>query len=225
MDMKKKATSANADIQTGRPMEPAMALALAANFGSVEHWRENFVALAKNVGGGQGRVTLAFRPRDSALVNVATCASPNAAGDDLPLLVLETRELSANVDGFIAGIDWADVYERYQHAVHAVSEAFAATHADVADTLLLDVRRAGVFALAATMIPGARWRDPAAVAEWSAELPSDREVIVYCVYGHEVGRATAMRLRAAGKNARFLGGGIDAWQAAGRPLDTKGEAQ
>ncbi len=30
--------------------------------------------------------------------------------------------------------------------------------------------------------------------------------------------ATALRLRAAGLNARFLHGGIDAWQAAGRPL-------
>ena len=71
------------------------------------------------------------------------------------------------------------------------------------------------------MIPGAQWRDPAHVAEWSAELPPDREVIVYCVYGHEVGRATAMRLRAAGVNARYLHGGIDGWQAAGETLAPK----
>ena len=54
------------------------------------------------------------------------------------------------------------------------------------------------------------------------ELPADREVIVYCVYGHEVGRATAMRLRAAGLNARYLRGGIDGWQAAGQALEPKG---
>jgi len=41
------------------------------------------------------------------------------------------------------------------------------------------------------------------------------------VYGHEVGRATALRLRAAGVDARFLRGGIDGWQAAGRPVDSK----
>ena len=29
-------------------------------------------------------------------------------------------------------------------------------------------------------------------------------VVVYCVYGHEVGRATALRLRAAGLEAHFL---------------------
>jgi Fe-Mn family superoxide dismutase len=47
-------------------------------------------------------------------------------------------------------------------------------------------------------------------------------VIVYCVYGHEVGRATALRLRAAGLKARYLRGGIDGWQTAGRALNPKG---
>jgi superoxide dismutase, Fe-Mn family len=87
---------------------------------------------------------------------------------------------------------------------------------------VLDVRRAGVFEQAATMIPGARWCDPASVGKWSSELPIDRDVIVYCVYGHEVGRATAMRLRAAGLKARYLRGGIDGWQAAGQALMPKG---
>jgi len=121
-------------------------------------------------------------------------------------------------------IDWAGVYLRYQNAVHAASEALGAGQDEVADAVLLDVRRAGAFEQAATTIPGARWKDPARVGEWSAELPSDREVIVYCVYGHEVGRATAMRLRAAGVNARYLRGGIDGWQAAGRALGPKSEA-
>ncbi|MCY1554629.1 hypothetical protein D9M68_912140 [compost metagenome] len=88
---------------------------------------------------------------------------------------------------------------------------------------MIDVRRAGVFERAGTLIPGARWRDPATVGTWAAELPTDRAVLVYCVYGHEVSRATALRLRAAGLNARYLQGGIDGWQAAGRPTQTKGD--
>ena len=52
-------------------------------------------------------------------------------------------------------------------------------------------------------------------------MPRDKEIVVYCVYGHEVGRATALRLRAQGVNARFLRGGIDAWQAGGRAVDPK----
>jgi Fe-Mn family superoxide dismutase len=79
-----------------------------------------------------------------------------------------------------------------------------------------------MFEKAETVIPGARWHDPVAVGAWASEVPTDREVVVYCVYGHEVGRATAMRLRAQGLKARYLRGGIDGWRAAGRPLEAKG---
>ena len=72
------------------------------------------------------------------------------------------------------------------------------------------------------MLPGATWRDPGEVARWADELTPGRDVVVYCVYGHEVGRATAMRLRAAGVNARYLSGGIDAWQGGGRSVVPKG---
>jgi Fe-Mn family superoxide dismutase len=74
------------------------------------------------------------------------------------------------------------------------------------------------------LIPGAQWRDPGDVGTWAVQLPRDREVVVYCVYGHEVGRATAMRLCAAGIRARYLRGGIDAWKASGRQLQSKGGA-
>ncbi len=59
------------------------------------------------------------------------------------------------------------------------------------------------------------------VDRWASELPADRDVVVYCVYGHEVSRAAALRLRAAGLRARFLRGGIEGWRTAGRPLADK----
>jgi len=127
------------------------------------------------------------------------------------------------VNAFMDNLDWAQVYARYQPAVHAASEPFGAKSDELAEAVLLDVRRFGMYQQAATTIPGARWRDPARVDEWCAELPTDREVVVYCVYGHEVGRSTAMRLRAAGLKARFLRGGIDGWQTAGRPLAPKAD--
>jgi len=83
------------------------------------------------------------------------------------------------------------------------------------------VRRSGVFDQARQMLPAANWRDPSKVDEWSRSLNPEREIVVYCVYGHEVGRSTAMRLRAQGLKARFLLGGIDAWQAAGLPVVDK----
>lgn len=106
-------------------------------------------------------------------------------------------------------------------ALDAVSESLGADPDEIGGALVLDVRRAAVYAQARTTIPGARWFDPAAVDTWSATVPTDRDVVVYCVHGHEVSRATAMRLRAAGLDARFLRGGIEGWRAAGRPLADK----
>lgn len=215
----------------GQALAPAMTLALDANFGSVERWRAEFVAMGKALGGGSGWVMLSFQPRDGTLVNQWAADHTHALAGGVPILALDMYEHAYHldfgaaagtyVDTFMANIDWAPVYARYQLAVHGASEPFGAGHDELSAAHLVDVRRAGMFAQAATRIPGAAWRDPAAVAVWGAELPSDSEVVVYCIYGHEVGRATALRLRAQGIQARYLRGGIDAWQAAGRPLEPK----
>jgi Fe-Mn family superoxide dismutase len=212
-------------------MAPAMTLALEANFGSVERWRSEFVAMGKALGGGSGWVTLSLQPRDGTLTNQWAADHAHALAGGVPLLALDMYEHSyhmdfgaaagAYVDAFMCNIDWAAVYERYQSAVHGASEPFGAGQDDVPAALVVDVRRAGMFERAETRIPGALWRDPVAVGAWASELPTDREVIVYCIYGHEVGRATALRLRTQGIKARYLRGGIDGWQAAGRPLEPK----
>lgn len=212
-------------------MAPAMALALSANFGSVERWRAEFVAMGKALGGGSGWVLLSFQPREGTLVNQWAADHTHALAGGVPILALDMYEhayhldhgaaAGAYVDAFMQNIAWAGVYQRYQAAVHAASEPFAADADALQGATVLDVRRAGVFAQAPSMIPGARWCDPAAVAAWAAELPAEQPVVVYCVYGHEVGRSTAMRLRAAGVNARYLSGGIDGWSKAGRPVVDK----
>ncbi|EHR70971.1 superoxide dismutase [Burkholderiales bacterium JOSHI_001] len=219
----------------GETMESAMKLALDANFGSVERWREEFVACAKALGGGSGWMLLVFQPREGTLVNQWGADHTHAVAAGVPILVLDMYEhayhmdygaaAGAYVDAFMGNIDWAAVYGRYQRAVHAASDPFGASQEELGDAQVLDVRRAGVYGQARTMIPGARWFDPVAVATWAAELPAGRDLVVYCVYGHEVGHATAMRLRAAGLNARYLRGGIDGWQAAGRPLADKPAGQ
>ena len=104
------------------------------------------------------------------------------------------------------------------------SEAYGVAPAAVglvADRLRIDVRRRPVFEQASTLLPGARWHDPADVAGWVATLPTDRPVLVYCVHGHAVSRGVLLQLRAAGIDASFLLGGIDGWQAAGFPLAVK----
>jgi len=219
----------------GATMEPAATLMLQASFGSVERWREEFIAMGKALGGGSGWVLLVLKPREGTMVNRSLADSAvdhtHALAGGVPIPALDMYEhayhmdfgaaAGAYVDAFMGNIDWAAVYGRYQRAVHAAGEPFGANQDQVGDALVFDVRRAGVFENARTMIPGARWCDPAQVPTWAAELPADRELLVYCVYGQEVCRVTALRLQAAGLKARYLIGGIDAWQAAGRPLVDK----
>ncbi len=82
--------------------------------------------------------------------------------------------------------------------------------------LLIDVRRQPAFLGAGDMIRGALRRDPAAIERWQPALPAGREVVVYCVHGHEVSRNAAKAL-----GVRFLEGGIEAWRAAGGELSRK----
>jgi hypothetical protein len=49
------------------------------------------------------------------------------------------------VDAFMGNIDWAKVYARYQAAVHHGERALRRRAGDIPGSVLLDVRRAGVF--------------------------------------------------------------------------------
>jgi Fe-Mn family superoxide dismutase len=225
----------------GSPMTPAMALALQASFGSVERWRDGALAMQREAIAANDTdavAVLGFVPAQGGLVNRWLPAAADAAPPLVPLLAWTARQPAVDqtgrdspggttpADAFMRALPWARVYARYQQAVDAASAGFGVDAAalQARRTRLLDVRRKGVFGAAAVMIPGAVWRDPADVAEWAAALPRGEPVVVYCVYGHEVGRSTALRLRAAGLDARYLEGGIDGWAAAGLPLAAKPEA-
>ena len=219
----------------GGDMAPAMALALSASFGSVERWRDEFVAMGKALGGGSGWVLLVFQPRDGSLVNQWAADHTHALAGGVPILALDMYEhayhldfgaqAGAWVEAFMHNLNWEAIYQRYQLAVHGASEALGVEQGEVSGADILDVRRSGVFEAASQMLPTAHWRDPGQVSDWGPALERERELVVYCVYGHEVGRTTAMRLRSLGLKARFLRGGFDGWQSAGLPLVNKGEGQ
>ena len=213
----------------GAQPAPGMALALAASFGSLERWRDEFVAMGKALGGGSGWVLLMFHPREGRLTNQWAADHTQTAAGGVPILALDMYEhayhldhgaaAAAYVDAFMTHIDWAAVYARYQRAVNAASEGLhcGAQDAQLASHLI-DVRRAGAYEAAATQLPNARWHDPSAIASWAQDMPGGADVVVYCVHGHDVSRAAALRLRAAGVEARFLQGGLEGWAAAGLPL-------
>lgn len=207
----------------GRAMSPAMDLALAASFGSQSRWREAFAALHQAAAADTGWLLLVFHPSDGRLSNQWLDGNPDTSAEGVPLLawdrceIAQPKELGIEeaIKACLDRIDWMAVHARYQQAVLAASQDCGANHADVAEALLLDVRREGVYRDAPSQLVHTQWRDPAAVSQWIASLPTDREIIVYCVHGHEVSRATTLRLRAAGLRARYLQGGIEGWQAAG----------
>lgn len=84
---------------------------------------------------------------------------------------------------------------------------------------VIDVRRKADLDADPLRLPGARWQDPEQIAHWSASLPPDKEVVLYCVRGGSVSNAALDALRAQGLKARYIEGGIVAWKAAGGTVE------
>jgi rhodanese-related sulfurtransferase len=82
--------------------------------------------------------------------------------------------------------------------------------------LVLDVRRQPAFESDDRLIAAAL-RPQGDLRAFLAGHPVARPVVAYCVAGHEVSQDAASLLRAAGYDARFLDGGIEAWKAANLP--------
>lgn len=72
---------------------------------------------------------------------------------------------------------------------------------------VLDVRREAAFAASDHMLATATHCPPENLADFASKHPR-RDIVVYCVYGHEVSQQAALVLRQAGWNARYLAGGI-----------------
>lgn len=83
------------------------------------------------------------------------------------------------------------------------------------DVLLLDVRRKNDFDTEPRKLPGAQWKNPEQMTDWSKALPKDKDVVIYCVRGGSVSNSVLDHLLAQGVKARFIEGGIEAWKAAG----------
>ena len=87
--------------------------------------------------------------------------------------------------------------------------------------LIVDVRRAPAFESGARLIAGALRIPPDEVAASAKLFAREREIVAYCVHGHEVSQNAARALRAVGLKASFLEGGITAWLDAGLPAMAK----
>jgi rhodanese-related sulfurtransferase len=90
--------------------------------------------------------------------------------------------------------------------------------------VLVDVRRADAFGADDAVIIGAIHRPLESVSGWRADLPKNREVVVYCVHGHDVSQGVAKTLQNAGINTAYLEGGIADWKERQLPTRRKRDA-
>ena len=212
-----------------------LSVAFARDFGSFEGWRAQFAAIGRALGGGSGWVICSWSVRENRLLNHWAADHTHLTAGATPILALDMYEhayhmdfgadAGAYVEAFMRNIDWEKANARYAAALeHATAHLALRSDSYLEEKAryhLIDVRRAAAFQTSKEIIASAIWRDPEKVAEWADTLPQSKPVVVYCVYGHEVGQATAAILRAKGIDAKFLLGGIHDWKAAGRPLQEK----
>ena len=98
---------------------PALREALERDFGGVERWRAEFVAMGKALAGGSGWVLLSHSPRDGTLVNQWASDHAHTLAGGRPILALDMYEHSCHldygakaagyVDAFMEAVDWAAV--------------------------------------------------------------------------------------------------------------------
>ena len=98
--------------------------ALARDFGSVERWRSEFVAMGRAMGGGSGWVLLTYSHRDMRLVNQWAADHTHSVAGATPVLALDMYEHSYHmdygaaaaryVDAFMENINWEHVSRLHQ---------------------------------------------------------------------------------------------------------------
>ena len=96
-----------------------------------------------------------------------------------------------------------------------------AMHGNASSPFIIDVRRAQAFDADSVVLAGATWRDPFTISEWTKFVPRHGKIVVYCVHGHEISKNASVALRAAGLDAHYLEGGVEAWNASHGPMIQK----
>jgi superoxide dismutase, Fe-Mn family len=229
----------------GRVVPEVMASAIARDFGSVDRWRQEFIALASGLANDSGWALLVYVPRDGRLINQSTSDHRQSIAGGIPIMAVDMYEhayhldFGANANAYIAAfmrnIEWNAVQGRYEDAlkvapprrlvqkqfgdVPAISvEEVAAMLEAGTPVQIIDARPRHYTTKSQDIMAGAVWRDPERVDEWIGELSKTEPVVTYCVYGFHIGCETAITLRKAGFDARYMAGGHYAWKAIKGPV-------
>jgi len=224
----------------GRKPSEVLAAAITRDFGSVEHWRSEFVGMGNALAGGSGWVLLVYVSRDHRLLNQHAVDHTQTLAGGIPILALDMYEhayhldfganAAAYVDAFMRNIDWNAVQARYEDAIKVApprpleqkefaelpsigAEGVKAMLDSGTPVQIIDARPKHYFTRSQDIMAGAVWRDPELLDEWMGELSKTEPVVVFCVYGFHVGCGIAAALRKAGFDASYMAGGHSAWKA------------
>jgi Fe-Mn family superoxide dismutase len=94
---------------------PELAEALARDFGSIERWRAEFVAMGKALAGGSGWVLLSYSPRDARLVNQWAADHTTTLAGGQPILALDMYEHSYHLDFGAKAGGYVDTFMQVVH--------------------------------------------------------------------------------------------------------------
>jgi Fe-Mn family superoxide dismutase len=232
----------------GQPTK-GMTEVLARDFGSLERWRSEFRSMGYALGGGSGWVLLTYVPRDGRLINQFASEHSQSIASGVPILALDMYEhayhidfganAKAYVDAFFRNLDWPALEQRYEDAAKVaaprplIQAEFDGVPGiaveDVKDMMaagkpvqVIDVRPRHFVSRQQDIADGIEWRDPEQLQQWIGELDKSEPVVVYCAYGFHIGCKTAIKLRDAGFDARYMNSGHSGWKAIGHPLKRYG---
>jgi superoxide dismutase, Fe-Mn family len=109
----------------GEPNAPGSELsaAIARDFGSMDRWRSEFVAMGKAQAGGSGWVILTYSPRDKRLVNAWAADHTTTVAGGEPVLILDMYEHAYQMDfgakaadyvaAFMGALNWSNADRLY----------------------------------------------------------------------------------------------------------------
>jgi Fe-Mn family superoxide dismutase len=183
-------------------------------------------------------------PRDGRLINQYASDHSQSIAGAIPILALDMYEhayhidfgtnVRGYVDAFLRNVDWQAVEGRFEDATKALPprplvqpefgdvpgvgvEEVRALLAE-GKVQLVDTRPRHSVSRDQDIAEGVEWRDPERVQEWMGELSKEKPVVVYCAYGFHVGCRTAIVLREAGFDAKYMNVGHSGWRAVGAPM-------
>jgi superoxide dismutase, Fe-Mn family len=88
----------------------ALEAAIARDFGSLERWRTEFMAMGKALGGGSGWVLLSRSPRDRRLVNQWAADHCHTLAGGQPIVALDMYEHSYHIDYGAKAATYVDTF-------------------------------------------------------------------------------------------------------------------